>query len=152
ITLTGPGGTGKTRLALQVATEMSGEFRYGAVFVELAPIADPKLVASAIAQSLGLKEAGDKPLPESLKEFLHEREMLLVMDNFEQVVTGAPLVADLLHSSSGLKILATSRAALRVSGEHEFAVAPLPVPGAGLELSLDALAAFPAIELFVRRA
>ncbi|HSQ20485.1 MAG TPA: protein kinase, partial [Blastocatellia bacterium] len=151
MTLTGPGGTGKTRLALQVATELLGKFRDGVIFVELAAVVDPNQVALAIAQTVGLKESGKSP-NESLKEFLRDRELLLVIDNFEQVEASAPLIAELLNSAPRLKALVTSRAALRISGEHEFKVSPLPVPAGHQTFSVEAVARFPAIELFIQRA
>src|SRR5262245_56423887 len=119
VTLTGPGGSGKTRLSLQVANDMLENFPDGVFFVALAPIRDPGLVPSTIAQSLGLTEAAGKSIVESLKEHLQNKSLLLVLDNFEQVVSAAPRVAELLAASRELKILVTSREALRVSGEHE---------------------------------
>jgi predicted ATPase len=152
LTLTGPGGTGKTRLSLQVAAELLDKFTEGVMFVALAAIGDPNLVASAIAQTLGIKGAGGKSLLETLKEFLRDRQMLLVIDNFEQVVTSAPLISELLNASPQLKCLITSREPLHISGEHEFPVSPLPVPARGQALSLDVVAQYPAVQLFLDRA
>ena len=98
MTLTGPGGTGKTRLGLQVAAELLDRFEDGAYFVELAPISDPGLVPSAIAEVLGLRDVGSRPVLERLKEYLRARSILLVLDNFEQILPAAPVVADLLAS------------------------------------------------------
>jgi predicted ATPase/class 3 adenylate cyclase len=151
LTLTGPGGTGKTRLGLQVAAELLEEFRDGVFLVELAPIDDAGLVASAIAQSLGVREAGSTPLVERLKGHLRGKRLLLVLDNFEQILEAAPLVAELLAAASGLKILVTSRAALHLRGEQEYAVPPLAVPNAKLLAHRDALTACSSVELFLQR-
>jgi predicted ATPase/class 3 adenylate cyclase len=132
-TLTGPGGTGKTRLALQSAADLVDEFPGGVFFVELAPIADPGLVVPAIAQAVGINEAGGQSLP----GYLADRTLLLLLDNFEQVLGAAPAVAELIASAPGLALLATSREPLRISGEHVFPVPPL--------------ADDEAIELFVER-
>lgn len=152
LTLTGPGGTGKTRLSLDVSGELLGDFADGVFFVALAAINDPNLVVSTIARTLGVKEIGSSSQLEKLKEFLREREILLTIDNFEQVLAAAPLVGELLNASPRLKILLTSRAPLRISGEHEFAVPPLSVPATSQALSVEALAQYPAVELFISRA
>ena len=128
LTLTGPGGVGKTRLALAVATELADHFAGGAAFVPLAPVRDPALVVPTIAQALGVQEAGHRSLVGRLAAFLGERELLLVLDNLEQVVAAAPRVAALLAACPGLTVLATSRAPLRLSGEREFPVPPLTLP------------------------
>lgn len=130
VTLTGPGGTGKTRLALAVADAISGQFRDGVWFVDLSPITDPGLVASTIADALGLHERGFADELIVLREHLRTRAALLVLDNFEQVLAAAPLVVALLTACPGLSILATSREPLRVSGEREYPVSPLPPPDA----------------------
>jgi predicted ATPase len=152
VTLTGPGGTGKTRVALQAAAELLDELEGGATVVELAPIPEPALVVPTIAQALGVRDTGQRPLLESVKEHLRGRRLLLVLDNFEQVVEAAPVVAELLGACPGLKVLVTSRAVLRLRGEHEFPVPPLPLPEPGQPLGLQALAAYPALDLFVQRA
>jgi predicted ATPase/class 3 adenylate cyclase len=152
VTLTGPGGTGKTRLATQVAAERLGRYGDGAFFVDLAPIADASLVASAIASSAGIREATDKPLPATLAEELRDRELLLVLDNFEHVTDAAHLVSDLLGASRRLQVLVTSRAALHLSGEREFPVQPLPVPDPARLPPLSELSAFEGVTLFVERA
>ena len=128
LTLTGPGGTGKTRLALQVATDMIDDFHNGAFFVALAPITDPGLVTSTIAQSLSINETAGQPILHSVKEYLQGKSLLLLLDNFEQVISAAPVVADLLAACSELKILVTSREALHVSGEYEYPVPTLALP------------------------
>ncbi|GIV98593.1 MAG: hypothetical protein KatS3mg057_3250 [Herpetosiphonaceae bacterium] len=152
VTLTGPAGTGKSRLALQVAADLIDDFEDGVFFVALASINDPALVLSTIAQSLGLKDVGGQPLAESLKSFLHDKEMLLLLDNFEQVVAAAPLIADLLATAPRLNVLVTSREVLRLYGEHEFPVQPLALPDPQQTASIDALLRAPAVALFVERA
>ena len=152
LTLTGPGGTGKTRLSLQLAAEVSDHFQAGAYFVPLAPVTDPSLVASTIAQSLALRESGGRPIQERLAEYVHDKELLLVLDNFEQVLTAAPLVVELLRAGPRLKIVVSSRAPLHVSGEHEYPVQPLGLPDPQHLPSLDALSQFEAVRLFIERA
>src|SRR5258708_7613179 len=125
LTLTGPGGSGKTRLGLHVAAELSDHFTDGIYFVNLAPISDAELVVPTIAQTLGVKESTTRSLVEQLQAFLQEKLLLLVLDNFEQVVSAAPRLSDLLALCSHLKLLVTSRAVLHLLAEHEFAVPPL---------------------------
>ena len=127
LTLTGPGGTGKTRLSLALANDCVERYPDGAWFVPLAPVTDAELVASAIAASLGLL-APQRPPIDRVKEHLRDRHALLVLDNFEQVVAGAPVVADLLRSAPKLTVIVSSRAPLRISGEQEFPVPPLSLP------------------------
>ena len=152
LTLTGAGGSGKTSLALHLATDVLDAFDDGAFFVSCAPIADPALVASTIAQTLGLREAGDRPVVEGLVDYLQRRSLLLILDNFEQLLSAGPLVADLLAASPGLKVLVTSRAALKVRGEHELLVPPLALPDLGRLPASDTLAHSPSVALFVERA
>ena len=152
LTLTGPGGVGKTHLALQVAADLADRFEDGVSFVGLAPVLDPALVGSAIAQALGVGEATGRPLLESVKDHLRERELLLLLDNFEHVLAAAPLVADLLAACRRLKVLVTSRAVLHLRGEKEVAVPPLALPAREHVLSLPALAGYAAVALFVERA
>src|SRR5262249_43035062 len=125
VTLTGPGGVGKTRLALEVATGVSAVFRTGVWFVSLAAVADPSLVASAVAHALGLRESGAEPPGTRLSTFLRDRCALLILDTFEQVVEAAPLVGDLLTACPSLTVLVTSRVRLRIAGESEYPVPPL---------------------------
>jgi predicted ATPase/DNA-binding SARP family transcriptional activator len=128
LTLTGPGGVGKTRLAIEAASELEGESQGGAVFVDLAPLADPALVGSTIAAALGVAEPAGKSTVQALIAELHSSAALLVLDNFERLLPAAPLVAELLAKTTRLRVLATSRSPLRVSGEHEYQVPPLAVP------------------------
>ena len=138
VTLTGPGGTGKTRLALQVAADIADRYADGVWFVQLAPISDPSLVASTIAAAIGLRSVGARPIRDALVDRLRDEEALIVLDNVEQVVEAAPLVGDLLREAPRLRVLATSRIVLRLSGEQE-------VP-------LDALGDDEGVRLFVERA
>ena len=131
LTLTGPGGVGKTRLALQIATDVADAFPDGVWLVPLAPVTDPGLVVATIAQVLGVRETGDEPLDRRLASFLRGKRLLLVLDNFEQVVKAAPLVAELLGACPELKALITSRVRLRLSGEREHAVSPLGLAAPG---------------------
>lgn len=152
LTLTGPGGVGKTRLALQVAEALIGEFAGGVRFVSLARISDSRLVVSAIAQALELEEAGAQPLFEHLKELLQDKRLLLVLDNFEHVAQAAPVVTELLTACPHLKVLATSRQALHLSGEQEFPVPPLELPDLEHLPETGDLLRSPAVALFVARA
>ena len=152
VTLTGPGGVGKTRLALQVASELLDMFADGVFFLALAPISDPTLVISTIAQTLGIKEGGSQPLMERLKEYLRSKQLLLLLDNFEQVVDAAPLIAELLVAAAQLKVLVTSRAVLHLSGEREFPVPPLALPDRQHLPPLEMLSQYEAIALFIQRA
>jgi predicted ATPase/class 3 adenylate cyclase len=152
LTLTGPGGTGKTRVGLQAAAELTGEFEDGVFFVALAAIADPALVAPTVARALGLTEAGNQPSEELLEGYLRDRQTLLVLDNFEQVLGAAPLIDDILSSAPNVKVLATSRIPLRLYGEHEFPVPPLSLPDARHLPSAEHLTEYGAVRLFVERA
>ena len=136
LTFTGPGGVGKTRLALQVASQLLHSFPDGVFFVNLAPLSDPALVVSTIAQTLGVQESPGQPLIAGLLGYLRNREILLVLDNFEQVVEAAPMVADLLASCPRLKVLTTSREMLHLSEEHAFPVPPLAIPAPRYRLPL----------------
>jgi predicted ATPase/class 3 adenylate cyclase/Tfp pilus assembly protein PilF len=158
LTLTGPGGVGKTRLALQLAAEVIEEFQDGTYLVDLTPVQDRALVPSAIAQALGVREVARQPIIESLREHLRDKQMLLVLDNFEHVVQAAGLVAQLLTGAPRLRILATSRAALRIRGEQELALPPLRLPDTRRARStqpassLNDLARNASVALFVERA
>ena len=114
LTLTGPGGVGKTRLALAVAPELEERFADGVTFVSLASVRDPGLVGAAIAQALGVRESGDRTLEEALRDYLQRRELLLILDNFEHLLPAVTFIADLLSNCRTLKILVTSRTVLRV--------------------------------------
>lgn len=152
VTLTGPGGVGKTRLGLQVADEMQDDFRDGVTFASLAPVTDAALVINSIMQALGVQETdGQEPLA-SLKSFLGIRETLLLLDNFEQALSAAVVVAELLAAAPRLKVLVTSRAVLHVRGEQEFPVPPLSAPDPAQQLPAEVLSRYAAVELFVQRA
>jgi predicted ATPase/transcriptional regulator with XRE-family HTH domain len=129
LTLNGPPGIGKTRLSLQASAEMLDDFANGVFFVPLAPASDPDLVLPTIAQALGVRDSGDQPLADALKSYLRARQMLLVLDNFEQVTAAAPVVGELLSAAPELKIMVTSREVLRLYGEQDFPVPPMAVPG-----------------------
>ena len=151
LTLTGVGGTGKTTVAQAVAGDMVAEFSNGVFFVELATIVQPELVASAIAQTLGVREAGSKPVLEELKEYFRDKHLLLVLDNFEQVLSAASNIAELLTAGS-LKVLVTSREVLHLSAERKFVVSPLALPTEKSKESIEDLQNFEAVTLFVERA
>lgn len=154
VTLTGPGGIGKTRLAVQVASEIAGEFPGGVCFVPLAPVADRGLIASTIAQAVGARETGNQSPQENLKEYLAslDQPMLLLLDNFEHLVSAAPEIAQLLTTGPQLKVIVTSQAPLHVYGEQEFPVPPLALPDLNSIPSLEVLSRLPAVALFVERA
>src|SRR5215208_2755382 len=152
LTLTGPGGTGKTRLGLQAAAELTDEFEDGVFFVALAAISDPVLVAPMIARTLGLTESGNQPPEDLLKGYLRHRQVLLLLDNFEQVLGAGSLLDTLLSAASGLKVLATSRTPLRLYGEHEFPVPPLSLPDPESLPPVELLTRYEAVRLFVERA
>jgi predicted ATPase/DNA-binding CsgD family transcriptional regulator len=153
LTLTGPGGVGKTHLALAAATSVLNEFADGVCFVPLASISDPELVLPTLAHLLGVREGGDGRLLERLQVHLGEQQLLLLLDNFEQVVAEAPLLTELLSLCPHLTMLVTSRTALRLHGEQEFAVRPLALPDrAHLPPSAEAVSAYAACALFAQRA
>ncbi|MBA2278802.1 MAG: tetratricopeptide repeat protein [Chloroflexia bacterium] len=152
LTLTGPGGIGKTRLGLQVAAELVGTVPDGVWFVPLAAVTDPDLVVPAIAQAVGVRDTGHEPLLTTLIEDLRSKETLLLLDNFEQVASAATVVGALLAGCPKLRVLVTSRAALRVYGERESPVPPLPLPDAKRVPPLAELEDFASVRLFVERA
>jgi predicted ATPase/class 3 adenylate cyclase len=152
LTLTGPGGTGKTRLAIQAGADLVDAFADGCFFVPLSPISDPSLFLPTIAQALGIQESGERPIQETLGEYLESRELLLLLDNFEQIVEAGPSVAELLTGAPGLKVVVTSRAVLHVHGEQEFQVPPLALPAPGEHPSAEALGQYEAVALFIQRA
>jgi predicted ATPase/DNA-binding CsgD family transcriptional regulator len=151
LTLTGPAGVGKTRLATAVAVMVQDTFPDGVVFVPLAPIRDPCLVPPTIARSLGLREGDDRLALDRVQAFASDKRLLLVLDNFEQVMAAAPALGDLLLVCHYLSLLVTSRTRLHITGEHEVAVPPLALPPAMTELAADAVADSPAVRLFVTR-
>jgi predicted ATPase len=152
VTLTGPGGTGKTRLALQAATEVVGRFSDGVYFVDLSPTRDPEAVLSTIARTVGIKESSDRPLLDEIKTQLQPKAILLLLDNFEQVTPAAPKLAELLQGCPQLQLLVTSREALHLRGEHIHPVPPLTLPGIDVRhQSLEQLAQCEASRLFVER-
>jgi predicted ATPase/class 3 adenylate cyclase len=152
LTLTGPGGTGKTRLGLQIAADMLNDFADGVFFVPLARITDPGLVESAIAQELDVRELAGKSLTEILKDYLREKQLLLLLDNFEQVMPAAPLVGKLLAGAPRSKALVTSREALRLYGEHNYPVPSLAMPDPERLPPLERLTQYEAVQLFIQRA
>src|SRR5262245_49451077 len=119
LTLTGPGGTGKTRFALRLAADVLDRYRDGACFVDLAPVADPSLVLTVTILALGLPDLRDRPPIELLKEILREKRLLLLLDNFEHLLEAGPRLAELLAACPGVTLLVTSRIPLRISGEQE---------------------------------
>lgn len=152
LTLVGPGGVGKTRLALSLAHRVAGRHADGAVWVELAPLTDHTLVLSTVGRAVGLPDAGSTDIATSLRSALRDRQALLVLDNMEHLLGAVPDLAQLLLACPRLQVVATSRAPLRLRGEQEYQVPPLEVPPAGREQDELELAAFPAVHLFVSRA
>jgi predicted ATPase/class 3 adenylate cyclase len=152
LTLTGPPGTGKTRLSLQLATDVGDHFADGVHFVALAPLSGFALVPLAIGQALGLQESGTRSLDDVLKDHLRPKQLLLVLDNFEHVQAAAPFVAELLETAPRLKVLVTSRAPLHLRAEREFPVPPLALPNPDALLPASALAQYPALALYAERA
>ncbi len=149
VTITGPGGVGKTSLALQVAHELQDAFTDGVFFISLAAITDSTLIIPTIAHTLGVIESPNRLLLDSLKDFLRDRQVLLLLDNFEQIISAAPLLSELLSACAELRVLVTSREALRLRGEQEFPLSPLALPD---QPSVETLMQYPGIALFVQRA
>jgi predicted ATPase/DNA-binding SARP family transcriptional activator len=152
VTLTGPGGIGKTRLAIAAGEELRPNYEDGVFFVDLSALDDPELVPATIARVLDLGEPSTQTIEQSLKDALRERQLLLILDNFERVDAAAPLISELLAVGRWVKVLTTSRTALRLRGEHEYSVPPLSVPRPGESGDVDALRRNAAVELFVARA
>jgi predicted ATPase len=149
LTLTGPGGTGKTRLALQTAVDLIDHFENGTYFVDLAPIREDASVFTAIAQTIGVRETSNRPLFDEIKSQLRDSTMLLILDNFEQVMAAVPKVGELIRDCARLKLIVTSREALRVRGEHVVPVPPLELPKADLrQMTIKQLKQCEAIQLF----
>ncbi len=152
LALTGPGGVGKTRLAIAVATELQAEFADGVAFVSLAQVTDPDLVAATIASTLGVRDGDSRSDLARVIDVLRHRQVLLVLDTFEQVSDAAPLIVELLGAAPGLKVLVTSRATLHVRGAREFLVPPLALPLTTDPINAEDLSRYPATALFVARA
>ncbi len=155
VTVTGPGGIGKSRLAIEVAREMAEHFTCGVYFVPLSAVTDPGLITLAITQTLGVRETGGQQPFEALKEYLRNfisAPLLLLIDNFEHIMAAAPMLAELLTLAPSLSLLVTSRAALHISKEHEFPLEPLGLPDSRTLPSLEVLSQYSAISLFVQRA
>ncbi len=152
LSLTGPGGVGKTSLGLQVAERVGPSYRDGVVFVDLVPLSVPDLVPNYIAGALGVSEQGTRPLMATVVDYLSGCHLLLFLDNFEQVLDAADVVAQLCTACPALQVLVTSRMALRLRDEQVFPVAPLPYPAPGEKLGLDDLWGVPSVALFVQRA
>jgi len=153
ITLIGPGGTGKSRLGLQIALDNIGHFHDGVYLVRLTPVRDPALVISTIADTLGIRETNDaSSLLGKLKDYLRDKEMLLLLDNFEQVLEAAPKIVELIETSPKLRLVVTSRAPLRVRGEKELFVPPLAVPLPNGNYDLQKMSQYAAVQLFIQRA
>jgi len=149
VTLTGPGGTGKTRLALEIGAETLDQYPDGVFFIDLAPLTDPTLVLPTIAATVGVREVVGHPLFQTLSSFLADKRLLLLLDNCERILAAAPDVGALLAASPTVSVLATSRAALHIRGEREFPLLPLPLPAADRLPPLEELAQVPAVALFV---
>ena len=147
LTLTGPGGTGKTRLSQEAAREMLEDFQDGIFFIPLAPINDPELVPSVIARTIGVREGGGLPPQDNLKAYLRDKQILLILDNFEQVLDATNGVNDLLLVAPGLKMIVTSRIPLHVRGEQEYPVQPLEIPSR--EMNSDEIAQIECVQLFI---
>jgi predicted ATPase/class 3 adenylate cyclase len=152
LTLSGVGGTGKTRLALEAAADLVDEFEHGVFFVPLAALSDPALVLATIAKVFDVREATGRPLQEQLQDYLREKQMLLVLDNFEQVIDAAPRITDLLTAAPRLKVLVTSREVLRLSGETDYPVPPLSLPDRKRLPPLERFTQYDAVALFIERA
>lgn len=152
VTLTGPGGTGKTRLSMEVGQALSDGFPDGVFFIDLSPITDPGLVPTTIAHTLGLREGGGRPPFDSLKEYLADKQLLLILDNLEQIIAAAPSVAQLLSAAPKVKMLATSRIPLQIRGEREYPLATLPIPPRTPALAPEQLLEYESVRLFTQQA
>jgi predicted ATPase/class 3 adenylate cyclase len=152
VTLTGPGGTGKTRLSLQAAADLLDEYKQGVFFVPLATITDPDLVIPTIASIFNVKESGGQPVDVLLKNYLAEKHLLLVLDNLEQVISATPRIGELLAAAPHLKIVASSREKLRLYGEHEYPVSPLALPDMKKKPTVAVISQYEAVALFIQHA
>src|SRR5688572_8534194 len=152
LTLVGPPGVGKTRLGIEVATDVANKYRDGVCFVELTTVQDSTRVIPAIAAAMGFAESGSQSLVDTLISALREAQVLLVLDNFEQVTEAAPAIMELLVAAPALKVLVTSRTVLRLSGEQTFIVEPLPLPDLQNDTDSESITSSPAVMLFIQRA
>lgn len=155
LTLLGPGGSGKSRLALEIGLSLVEQFKDGVFLVELSPVADKGLVETSIARALGIrqdKQEAERTPAENLAEYLRDRQILLLLDNFEHLIERSPLVAYLLQAARGLKVLATSRERLNIDAEYQFDVEPLEIPPSDKRATLSEIGTYPSVELFVQRA
>jgi predicted ATPase len=152
LTLTGAGGSGKSRLALEIAQVIGDEFEHGVFLVRLGRIDDPELVVPTISHTLAVGERADEPVLDTVAAYLRDRELLLLLDNFEHLLSAAPAVSRLLASAASLKVLVTSRSPLRLLGEHEYSVPPLALPDVARSTDPAVLGSSPAVALFVERA
>src|SRR6266487_6266867 len=152
LTLIGPGGVGKTRLGVATVSALIDDYEDGVCSVSLAPVIDPDQVIPTILKTFGLWEGGERPLLEQVLDYLRDKHLLLLLDNFEQIIAAAPVLADLLSTCQRLKLLVTSRAALHLPGEYEFPVSPLNTPDLTKDLQSEILASNPAVALFQVRA
>ena len=152
LTLTGPGGSGKTRLCIELAALVASDFPDGVYFVPLAPLRDPGLVASSIAQRLGLHDSPDRPLIDHLAGYLADRKLLIVLDNFEHLLDAVSIVTELLRRTRDVRILVSSRSSLRLSGEQQCPVPPLALPDQEVPATPASLAACESVRLFSERA
>jgi class 3 adenylate cyclase len=152
LTLSGPGGSGKSRLALQVAAELLPDFRDGAFFADLSSVADPALVPSVVARAAEVPQVMGRPALEAVKQHLRDKQLLLVADNFEQVAEAAPMLEELLSAAPALKVMVTSRVVLSLRGEQEYLVPSLDMPNPGRLPDVHALGRFEAVRLFTERA
>lgn len=152
LTLIGPGGTGKTRLALQVAAEQLDAYEDGVFFVDLTVLIDPDQIIGAVAETLSVRELSTEPILTTLERYLQDRQLLLVLDNFEHLMDGGYLIGNLMAAAPKVDVLVTSREVLRVSGENTYPVPPMRLPEPGQKIAANELANYEAVELFVRRA
>jgi predicted ATPase/class 3 adenylate cyclase len=152
LTLTGPGGTGKTRLALQLAADVLEDFPDGVFVISLAPLADPSLVLPTIAQTLGVRESAGRPVAAAVSDYVAKKRLVLVLDNFEQVVEAAGEVSHLLEAGPDLKVVVTTREPLHIPGEQEWPVQPLELPRAAERRNVEALSQYESVRLFIERA
>ncbi len=152
LTITGSGGTGKSRISLRIANDLKDQFRDGVFFIPIASINNPESFVPALADHIGIFDSGKQSLKETIINFLFDKQALLLIDNFEQIISAAPFLTDLIHHCKDIKILVTSRSPLHLRDEFLYPLSPLPAPSRADLLQLTMLMDFPAIELFIRRA